>query len=170
MILFLPLFIITLLILLKKRAAVYQFLHRLLHEHPNVTLALGPRPDEHSPYDERVDDLFWDAQKVIVEDEWKEVDPDIALRIRRPATDSRNGLARLKQIKGYSSIKDASWVDSYYLKLDAGLSVARRRVNGVWKALEEDVPLDGSNQHFLHRLKRDLHACAGFPSLLNPPV
>lgn len=111
--------------------------------------------------------MFWEARVVLIRKEWKEFCPDMALRIRRPIQGEMNSEARHVPIKAYSSVDAATPVHSYYLKLDSGLAVAQRRVNGAWEALEGDVPPDCMGMHLL---KRDLHSTSGFPSLLNRSV
>lgn len=165
--------LITTLIVLKKDLPVFQFHHSLLYDHRNAAIAFGP-PTENgmtaSPDDENADNYFWDAQKIIIEDEWKEADANMAFRIRRPTLDARNAAARHHKIEASTFVRDATWVNSYFLKLDAGLKFAQLRVNGVWRAIEEDAPADRPDQRFPHLLRRELHAYVGFPSLLKPPV
>ena len=133
-------------------------------DHPPLALAFKPPPKPHI----KTDDNFWEARKVPIENQWRAVNPDLALKIRRPRKHEKNGGSRQHPIRAYSSIREASKEEVlYYLKLDALLNIANRQIEGARLALEEDVLPGRPWEQFLHNLKRELHAGIGFPSLKN---
>jgi len=115
--------------------------------------------------------MFWDARQLPLED-WKHSGCDMVLRIRRPRSKDANSAAMNVSIPAYSGFSESEIVghhadSKYYLKLDAGLHVARRRVEAVHKAFKQD---EVSEEYVRHLLKRDFQFGSGFQTLLSDHV
>jgi hypothetical protein len=118
--------------------------------------------------------MFWEARQVPL-GEWEDTTCDLAMRIRRPRGKAINCAARNVPIVAFKSFDEGQItgrrVDRYYLKFDAGLHVAERRVAAAHKALVyENSGARSGNEATLHLYKRDFYSGAGFQTLLNPPV
>jgi len=119
------------------------------------------------------DTNFWEARPVAMEKEWSDAECDIAVRIRRPRQKDVNSATINCPIHAYDSFADGKKVglepgkQQYYLKFDAGLHVARRRVEAAHAALEEDEDEDElCEKQINHILKKDFQTGSGFRSLL----
>lgn len=124
----------------------------------------------------RPDNMFWEARQISL-DKWKDRGCDLAMKIRRPRRKDAGSAARNVHITAYNSFDEGKIVglgsDKYYLKFDAGLRVAERRVAASYRELEDDdlwVPSGDPNEEAMHLYKRDFHSGAGFKTLLNPSV
>lgn len=123
--------------------------------------------DDYADEEARLGTMYWDAQQLDQDswaEDWKPSKCDLVLKIRRPQRRDVNSVARDMPIPAFDIFSGTEGIRSpYYLKFDAGLSVAHRRVEAAYRALQEN---EAPENQLAHLLKRDVQCGSGFSTLL----
>ena len=116
-----------------------------------VGLAFAPPPTGNAP------DKYWRGVEILTND-GDTKNCDLVLKVRRPYRLQDPG-DRNQPITAQASVADGIIQTGFYLKFDAGLHVAKRRVEAALAFFQE-------NDNLLARLQQEFMVGIGFPSLI----